>query len=69
MKITCTNIVDISCALCILRIQYESTQTQFEVGDRDVNNIWVSEIIRPYEGTMELRKDFSTNQFLKQSKS
>ena len=47
MKITCTNIVDISCAIFILRIQYEYTQTQFEVGARDVNNIWVAEIIRP----------------------
>ena len=39
-----SNIVDISGALFILKI----TQTQFEVGARDVNIIWVAEIIWLY---------------------
>ena len=36
-----SNIVDISGALFILRIQYGLTQIQCEEGTRDFNNIWV----------------------------
>ena len=43
--ITCnlwgSNIVDITDALFILRIQFEYTQTQCDEGARDVKNIWV----------------------------
>ena len=39
------NIVDISGALFMLRIQYEYTQTQWEEGARDVNNIWNTEFM------------------------
>ena len=39
-----SNIVDISGALFMLRIQYEYTQIKFDEGARDVNNIWFPEI-------------------------
>ena len=40
-----SNIADISGALFILRHQYEYSRTRCEVGARDVNNIWVAEVI------------------------
>ena len=44
-KLPYTNIGDISGALFILRIQYKCTQTQCEEVARDVNNVWIPQII------------------------
>ena len=44
-KLHYTNVSDISGALFILRIQYFCTQTQCEEGGRDVNNVWIPQIM------------------------
>ena len=44
-KLHYKNIVDISGALFIMRIQYLCTQIQCEEGARDVNNVWIHRIM------------------------